>query len=93
VSAIALPYLAPWTHCALLPLAITCGSVLKPRTSHHAAGAKRLSRKLLQVSILTIDTQDRFNTYNDFASLDFVVQFNVRPLQTSSVDGHCACVQ
>lgn len=51
-----------------------------------SVGARRLSRKLLQVSILTIDTQDRFNTYNDFASLDFDVQFNVRPLQQSSVD-------
>jgi serine/threonine protein kinase len=56
----------------------TTAKVISPAASESGvfAGARRLSRKLLQVSILTIDTQDRFNTYNDFASLDFVVQFN-----------------
>lgn len=66
-------------HALSLPT-FACSSCLIHCSSQCAAGARRLSRKLLQVSILTIDTQDRFNTYNDFASLDFDVQFNVGPL-------------
>ena len=74
----------PWAlnaTCALSLPTLVCSSFLIACSSQRAAGARRLSRKLLQVSILTIDTQDRFNTYNDFASLDFDVQFNVGPLQ------------
>jgi hypothetical protein len=58
--------------------------------SEHAAGERRLARRLLQVSILTIDTQDRFNTYNDFASLDFDIEFNVR-LPFELLDGLACC--
>lgn len=38
------------------------------------------NRKLLQVSIASIETQYQFNAYNDFAALDFRVTFNVRHL-------------
>lgn len=39
------------------------------------AGNRRL---LLQVNLASIETQYQFNAYNDFASLDFRVTFNVR---------------
>ncbi len=40
-----------------------------------SAGNRRL---LLQVNSASIETQYQFNAYNDFASLDFRVTFNVR---------------